>query len=718
MEGRIMRRASLLLVLIIGFAGLAPAQVIEDLFLESVASGDPRPTSVVLWTRVTPPAGGASPETAFLEVATDADFTDVVVTRNIEIDWQYDGVVKVLVDGLTPYTTYYYRFSVFASVSPVGRTKTAPTPDMDVPVKYAVVYCQDYIGRYYNTYLKLLRDYAAEDIDFVVHLGDYIYETTGDPAFQDPTSERRVVFSDLEGAIPLGSPPDLFFAAASLSNYRDIYRTYRSDPVLQQAHERWPFIVTWDDHEYSNDAWAATATYFNGRIDEYDSDRKRSAEQAFFEWVPSEVGIGDDGLLDINASNLYPNTMIYRDYLFGSNLHLVMTDGRTERPDHLVAEDAFPGAIAVDQEGLIDLLGDLAFEQVRGSFDPYVNMDILGAFLPIFKQTATLITAGAYQLQNPYLDLSSAVKVAEAALAGNQSTTILNLLFAEFGLSPPFTPEVLATLPRGVSYAFIGKQAFYSSAGSRTQVLHDTFNLYAAHLFLTQGPAVQDVYGGLQTAWMQGTLLASPATWKVLAQSVMMTPLVVDFTNPLIASQLPPVFPDELRTRFGVIAEDFNGFPQKRLEILGLLGVVPNAVVISGDIHSTFVTDHTNGVYEFTGPGISSATIGEEVARRIASDPILGQIPGLDQLAQALGLLLQVSSFDDELVSPSDIVYTNTGAHGFMIMDVMADSLRAVMYEIPEDATHTSYYDDPAALDALFTMMPFTVQDGQLIPGM
>jgi len=155
-------------------------------------------------------------------------------------------------------------------------------------------------------------------------------------------------------------------------------------------------IVIWDDHEYSNDCWGATATYFNGRTDEFDEQRRRYAEQAFYEWIPTEKGLGEDGILEIDDSNLYPNSGIYRDFLYGSLLHLVLSDYRTFRPDHLVAEDAYPGTVVVDEASLAAMLGEEAWAQVRASFDPYVDMDLLGAALPILRQTATLISAGAY----------------------------------------------------------------------------------------------------------------------------------------------------------------------------------------------------------------------------------------------------------------------------------------------------------------------------------
>jgi len=702
-------RTAGLIVVMCAVAGAAA----NEYFPQSVASGDPTPDSVVLWTRAVGPDGGI-PTRVDLAVATDPEMANVVTGRVIDVDMEYDGVVKVKVDGLMPYSDYYYQFSFGGNASPIGRTRTAPEPGSDQPVRFAVVYCQDYIGRYYNAYLKMLLDHD-EDIDFIVHLGDYIYETTGDPQFQDPTSDRKIEFEDVEGAINLGTEENPNYAAASLSNYRDLYRTYKTDPVLQEVHERWPMLVIWDDHEYSNDAWGATATYSNGRQDEYDVERKQNSERAFFEWVPINAGLNQDGELEIGADDLYPNSMIYRDLVYGSNLHLVLTDLRTFRPDHLILEDAFPGVIAVDEPTLAAMVGE-AWPEVRGSFDPYVDMGLLGKGLPIFRQTLSLIAANLYMMENPALDFFTAVRLGEAAMAGNVSATFVNLLYQGAGLPPPFTPEIMAALPRGISYLLMGKTAVYSSGGSRTQVIKDTFDLYAAAGYLASNGATQEVYGSQQNAWLQGTLLSSPATWKVLGHSFMMTPMVIDFTNPLIAGMLPPEFPDFLRTKLIVNAEDFNGLPQKTMEVLGLLGLVNNAVVISGDIHSTFVTDHQNGIYEITPPGISSATNAEIALRVILSDPILGQIPGIEDIMANYGLLLQVSSLSPA-VSPSNILYQNTWAHGYAIMDVTPDAFTILIQEIPSDEIGTSYYDDPEALDELFTPIMFTIRDGALAPG-
>jgi alkaline phosphatase D len=696
--------------------GMTTTAAAAGMFPVSVASGDPRPDSVILWTQLDEPA---MPDAIVVEVAADEDFADIVFTRQLTASADNGWCVKVRATGLQPYTTYYYRF-VYGSggvmeTSPVGRTKTAPTPDMDVPVTFAVVYCQDYIGRFYNAYAKLLNDHD-QDIDFVVHLGDYVYETTGDPSFQDPDSERRIEFTDTDGAIPLGAADDPYYGAASLSNYRDLYRTYRSDPMLQAVHERWPMIVTWDDHEYSNDAWGATATYFNGRVDEYSEERKRNAERAFFEWVPTEIGIGPDGTIVIDDSLLWPNTRIYRDFPYGARLQLVLTDSRTNRPDHLVPEDAFPGTIAVDEPTLRAVLGDPMVDAIRGNLDPYVDMGLLGLQLPILRQTTASIAAQAYMAENPALGFFEAIRLAESRLTGNVSTSFVNAMYAAAGLPPPFSSDVQAVLPRGVSFMFMGKTSMYSSSGSRNILFWDPYNLYAGVLWATVGSAVQSLLGDQQTAWLAGVLTQSPATWKVVGYSVMMTPLLVDFTHPLIAPLLPPDFPDTFRTRMLLTADQWDGFPQNRMELMALMGMAPGTVMISGDIHATFVTDHGNGLYEFTGPAISSGTFGDLVERAVLGHPILGQLPGIDGLLAMLPQLLQASTVDSP-ATDSTILYDRTTNHGYMIMTATAERLTAVLQEIDEDEVFTDYYDDPVTLDSLFTTTVFTVEDGMIRPG-
>jgi alkaline phosphatase D len=169
-------------------------------FPQSVASGDPRPDSIVLWTRAVDSAAGEEDLLLELEVSEDAEFRALLELSGgpalgIVAQSGAGGAVKVRVDKLAAGTTYYYRFSYerdgVRHHSPTGRTRTAPDPESGATVRFAVVSCQDFVGKYYH----VLRHAAAQDLDFVVHLGDYVYETTADPSFQSPTPEREVRLS-------------------------------------------------------------------------------------------------------------------------------------------------------------------------------------------------------------------------------------------------------------------------------------------------------------------------------------------------------------------------------------------------------------------------------------------------------------------------------------------------------------------------------------------
>src|SRR5882724_9518587 len=318
-------------------------------FPQSVASGDPRPTSVVLWTRVIDPDQPDSDLTVTLDVATDEAFSQRVAldgapSGTLQALAGFDHCVKTRVEGLEPGTTYYYRFHYSkngaSTNSRVGRTKTAPAEDADVSLRFAVVSCQDYAGKYFHAY----RHLVSLDVDVVVHLGDYIYETTADPSFQVSTAERQVAFGKPDEALALGKGSSAYQAAQSLDNYRDLYRLYRADADLQAMHEHFPIIAIQDDHEFSDDCHADVATYTDGRSDETETSRRLAADQAWFEYMP--VDLVEAPTSDWDATQAFPAELkYYRSFVFGQNLELVMTDLRRYRPDHLVPEDAFPGAI-------------------------------------------------------------------------------------------------------------------------------------------------------------------------------------------------------------------------------------------------------------------------------------------------------------------------------------------------------------------------------------
>jgi alkaline phosphatase D len=683
-------------------------------FPQSLASGDPRPDSVILWTRVVDPAQAGADLPVRVIVTTDPYFTTIVMNQVVTARAAYDNCVKLKVTGLQPGTSYLYFF-VYAQggtiyLSHLGHTKTAPAPGTDVPVHFAFFSCQDYNDRYYNTYLKLLLDHPG-DLDFLVHLGDYVYETTQATTAASAAGLRRVVFSDLSGAIPLGTPDAPLFAAASLSNYRDLYKTYRTDPVLQQLHETYPMIATWDDHEYSDDCWGATATYFNGRKNENDPVRRRNAERAYFEYMPIDYGLDASGQLAIDDGILYPNAKIYRSFSWGKNVQVVMTDYRSYRPDHVVPEDAFPGRVVLDKPTLELVLGAAGYDAAKGSLDPYLPVD----GNPALQAGLAAILYQYYLQSNPFITVPEATALAQSAATGNVSATYINALFGAAGYPAPIDAPTMAALDRGLSYLYVGKQDLYSQIGARYVLAKPSFDLLSGVTYQTTGGASENAYGNEQLAWVQQTLTQSTATWKIYGSSVSATPMVIDFTNPTIAALLPPGFPDAFRTQLLLDADQWDGFPHQRQQLLGLLAQVPGSVMISGDIHASFVADHGDGVFEFTGSSVSSETFEDEVLDEARAVPGLADLPGLELLVAQLSPLLQISSANPQTGAPQ-IVYDNTRDQGYVVVDATATDLHATYYTIDSSQVGTSFYGNPKALSSMFQVHSFLVANGTLTP--
>jgi alkaline phosphatase D len=254
-------------------------------------------------------------------------FAQLVASVGLAAAPTYDYTVRAKVTGLAPGTQYYYRFVAGTDTSPTGMARTAPaassTPQS---LRFAWLSCQDWSFNHWEAFT-LLKD---EQLDFVVHVGDYIYETV-DPAFHPGQAEPAHPYITLPNGVPNpGSEAGIH--AVSLEDYRTLYRTYKGDTRLQEVHRRFPMIAIWDDHEFSDDCWQDHQTYDNSNARE--TARRRAANQAWAEYLPVDWG---DVSFDL-SNPAYDNIRIYRDFHFGTLLHLVMTDERLYRDDHVVAE--------------------------------------------------------------------------------------------------------------------------------------------------------------------------------------------------------------------------------------------------------------------------------------------------------------------------------------------------------------------------------------------
>lgn len=296
---------------------------------QGVASGDPRPDSIVLWTRVT----GANDAAIALrvQVARDERFTQLLVNDAISAEPDWDHTIRHKVVGLDAATTYYYRFVAGASTSAVGRTRTAPAANAAVAqLKFAFISCQDWSVNHWAAFDEL----AAQDLDFIVHLGDYVYETVN-AGFQTGAVEDAHAPLSLPDGAPRG---DGARYATTLADYRSLYRNYRSDPRLQALHARFPMIAIWDDHEFSDDCWQDRQTYATNDDVTPLTARRRDASQAWFEFMPADVSFDRD-----NPS--FENIQIYRAFRFGTLATLLMTDLRLYRADHVIPEKNVGGEI-------------------------------------------------------------------------------------------------------------------------------------------------------------------------------------------------------------------------------------------------------------------------------------------------------------------------------------------------------------------------------------
>ena len=309
-----------------------PSTAPEDqdrVFPQGLASGDPTSSSVMLWVRVEP-AAEADSVSVLVEVAEDEAFSTLVLNESYDVTADSDHTLRVKLTELKAFTRYYYRFTALEVQSVVGRTKTAPAADTDTPVRFAFASCQDFVGRYYHSWKALA---AEPDVDFVLFLGDYVYETNGDPDFQTVDEARKIEIKD--GIQLLEDNPDIK-SASTLADYRGLYKQYRRDEDLRAIHARYPFICIWDDHEYANDCWQDHSTDFNElNGDEKNPERRHAASQAWFEYQPADV--------NFDASKEPPSDLsIYRTLRYGQHVELILTDQRSYRADHVIPEGASP----------------------------------------------------------------------------------------------------------------------------------------------------------------------------------------------------------------------------------------------------------------------------------------------------------------------------------------------------------------------------------------
>ncbi len=283
----------------------------HDVFAHGVASGDPLPDRVILWTRVsptpaaTPGSGVGAPVQVTWRIGTDSALRSVVASGTTTTGPERDFTVKIDATGLSPDTRYWYEFALTSAGtthrSPIGATRTAPPADADVSrVRFGVVSCANWEAGYFGAYRHLL---GRRDLSAIVHLGDYYYEyKTGE-------------YTGKGHAIRVHAPRN---EARTLRDYRIRHAQYKTDTDLAALHRALPWICTWDDHESADNSWLGGAENHSPSEGSW-AARKAAAERAYYEWMPVRPPADAGGL------------HLYRRLRFGNLLDLSMLDLRTYR---------------------------------------------------------------------------------------------------------------------------------------------------------------------------------------------------------------------------------------------------------------------------------------------------------------------------------------------------------------------------------------------------
>jgi alkaline phosphatase D len=588
----------------------------------------------MLWTRAIRSKGGDAPVPLRLEVSEKESFEVLVVNKMLEASSQSDFAVRVLVEGLQADRSYFYRFRAEGDLSRVGRTRTAPKHDADVEPRFAWVSCQDYAANFYSAYRRLLNDdkaaKAAEQLHFILHIGDFIYETRQAAFMQTSDDELQPI--ELKSAkgehrgIPEfpsggGMTSDGTNFANTLDDYRHIYKSYLLDMDLQDARARWPFICVWDDHEFSDDCWQTQANYErDGTTDEPSQKRRVAASQAWFEYVPA--ALSDAEALDdvaqpakdwktVEVENApysevievsEPNNQkaigaltIYRSLRWGKHVELVLTDNRSYRSDHAMAEEVTKGNITI--------------------FHPRVALP---------KDAVNAMDAG------------------RTANGGKPEATVLNFENRRKD-SPPGT-----------------------------------------------------LLGAAQKTWWKAVMQASPATFKIWANSVPLLRILLDHTAvaSLIANDLL-LSPDA-----------WDGYNSERKELMAFLGdnQISNVVSLSGDHHA-----HYAGViYDDFDADQKKPVMVDLVAAGISSNSqwslVAGALQGAfaPELAAVVAPVKQLIVYDSTALGGQDKAVVNLNTmirYGSRAAKVAAETNDIGMIEAARDPNvnaHLRYADTHA----------------------
>ncbi|MCZ6666866.1 MAG: alkaline phosphatase D family protein, partial [Gammaproteobacteria bacterium] len=391
-------------------------------FPQGVASADPQADAIILWTRAVPENSTETDVVLTVQLSRDESFAEILLEQEVSAEQQYDYTTRCFVDGLDSNQHFYYRFiAPDGAASRTGRTRTAPAVGTETTLTAAVFSCQHYEEGHFSAYRRLLLDDAQapaeRKIDLIIHVGDFIYEANNRRDVTD-LNDQVVIVTNADGTprrfqgLPSTGPvqPGVQLVAESLEDYREHYRTYLSDPDLLDARAAYPWICTWDDHEFYNDAWQSYHPAGPAQ------NRKVDSNQAWFEYIPAALTRAPAGAADRNPARDFtfaqtddipltdfdadylshePNNLaaissmsIYRSLRWGDLVEFLIVDGRSYRGPRGV-DDSIPGADFITPLPVpVSLIETQNAGRTANDGDPPDTVELDGALIPNNRKNA------------------------------------------------------------------------------------------------------------------------------------------------------------------------------------------------------------------------------------------------------------------------------------------------------------------------------------------
>lgn len=579
-------------------------------FPQSIASGDPRPDGAVLWTRVVPSSAddvSSSTQGDFsiqLQISSADNSSKLgsnsaltgalALSDTLIIQQQFDHSARQKITGLQPNTVYYYQFVAGSVRSNVGRFKTAPAATATpTQLDFAVLTCQDWSVNHWAVY----SDVANENLDFYVHLGDYIYETVG-ADFQTGSVESRHGALTLPNGASLGEGTGKY--ANTLADYRYLYKKYRTDSRLQAVHERFAMVAIWDDHEFSDDCWQASETYSNAN--QAQGMRRRQANQAWYEFMPADI------VYDGSASSTFNNVKLYRDLQFGTLAHLVMTDERLYRSDHMIPEATINPAtgVAVGSIGSRYMVPEALLAGAEGQkmqfaidqgLDPLSYVSILGAEQRQWWKSKMSQSSSQWKLWGNEVSLlkmgvdgSNAIATLVALQAISTVASQISNALAATGGNAVVAGSIVAAVVAGAAQNTAAQAAQAMAIADATGGNLATA-ASGAGLNATQTGLAVAVFNNSKAAAAGGVEAQVRTAAQTIAFGYIKPDILANKQNSAfvvaagLQTALAPFF-----TRFVLNADQWDGYNGERKALMKHLkdNNIKNVVALTGDIHAFF----------------------------------------------------------------------------------------------------------------------------------